>query len=561
LAGGIVLLVLYFFFLRVRALVLLALSLAAATTWTLAIARLASGSLHAATAILAPVVLFHGVTDSISLLARYLEERRTGAKPERAIAVAQHGTAGSTLTSSAAAAAAYAALAFADLKGYRDFGILGVAGMAASWTAAHGMLPALVVALDRVWPLVRPRSRGVSGLYGVPFAWVAGRAPRVLAWTGAALFVAAAGIATRWIAGAPVETTVSKTGPRSWARDHGDVEERLDAALRGRGTPIAAIATDTPEQAEAAALVLSERRLPGTGEALLGPVHSAGRLLPEDQDDKLAVYDEIRSIARVLGEIGDRSEKEGVAAVTPPTDLAPIGLADLPPALGARFTDRSGRAGVVVTVGRGPGDQRNPESAPYLSTVARSIGDLHLPSGAVVHAAGTPLLAAASFDALRTQATRQVAWALGAVVLVTLFAFRRARLALVAAGTMLGGIAMMLAIAALRHEKLQPLSILALPVTFGVGVDYAVHLVRRYAEEGSRTSGALLRETGAALVVTSGTTLSAYVGMIPADHQAIAAFGRLATYGEVSCLLAALLVLPALLQAVPRRTLVPGRGR
>jgi len=556
-AAGVVLLALYFFFFRVRALVVLALALGAAGAWTLAIARLLFDDLSSATALVVPVVLFHGLTDSIAVLARFLEERRDGATPEQAVAMAQRGTTASTGTASIAAGAAYGVLSFANLGAYREFGILGLVGLAASWIAAHGLVPPMAYVLERAWPMVRRGSRPPPAIAGAPFAWISGLFPRGLAAIGVLLFISAAGISTRWLFEAPIEDDLSRTRPRSWSEGPGALRERLAPCFAGRGAPLLEIATTSADDAESVRAALARRRVRGTGEPLLGPISTAASLLPPDQTEIVALYEETRRIARSLARIGGGAETAGVTEALPPPELRALELRDLPPSLSARFEDRAGRLGVVVHVGRGPGAARSPDQGPYLSAVAAAVRDVRLPGGRVVHGAGTPTLAAGVWDALKGEAPRLVGFALAAVVVVTLFAFRRGRLALVATGTMLGGISVMLAIAALRGERLQPLSVLALPVTFGVGVDYAVHLVRRYVEEGSRTSGPLLRETGSVLVVTSVTTLAPYAGLVPADHQALAAFGRLALTGEIACLGAALLVLPALLQTVKRTTLVP----
>ncbi len=57
----------------------------------------------------------------------------------------------------------------------------------------------------------------------------------------------------------------------------------------------------------------------------------------------------------------------------------------------------------------------------------------------------------------------------------------------------------------------------------------------------------MLWTTGGAVSLCSATTLIGYLTLLVADNRALCSFGALAGLGEVTCLLATLLVLPALL--------------
>ncbi len=101
--------------------------------------------------------------------------------------------------------------------------------------------------------------------------------------------------------------------------------------------------------------------------------------------------------------------------------------------------------------------------------------------------------------------------------------------------------------------KINFLNFAALPITFGIGVDYAVNVVQRYRADGSRDILAALRTTGGAVVLCSLTTMLGYLALVGSLNRAIRSLGTIAVVGEVSCLLAAVLVLPALWLLVERR--------
>jgi predicted RND superfamily exporter protein len=112
-------------------------------------------------------------------------------------------------------------------------------------------------------------------------------------------------------------------------------------------------------------------------------------------------------------------------------------------------------------------------------------------------------------------------------------------------GGLLVGFAGLLGVAAAAGVRGNFLNFVVLPITFGIGVDYAVNIVQRQRQEPGASIVRLLRETGGAVALCSATTVIGYGSLFVADNQALAGFGLLAALGEVTCLLAALVVLPA----------------
>ncbi len=100
--------------------------------------------------------------------------------------------------------------------------------------------------------------------------------------------------------------------------------------------------------------------------------------------------------------------------------------------------------------------------------------------------------------------------------------------------------------------KLNFMNFAALPITFGIGVDYAVNVVQRYRADGSRDILDTLRSTGGAVVLCSLTTMLGYLALLGSHNRAIRSLGTIAVMGEVSCLLAAVTVLPALWLIIER---------
>jgi predicted RND superfamily exporter protein len=89
------------------------------------------------------------------------------------------------------------------------------------------------------------------------------------------------------------------------------------------------------------------------------------------------------------------------------------------------------------------------------------------------------------------------------------------------------------------------MNFIALPITFGIGVDYAVNVVERYVREGAGGVVSAVKNTGGAVILCSMTTTLGYLALIWSMNEGVRSLGQAAVLGEVSCLLAAVIVLPA----------------
>jgi predicted RND superfamily exporter protein len=114
--------------------------------------------------------------------------------------------------------------------------------------------------------------------------------------------------------------------------------------------------------------------------------------------------------------------------------------------------------------------------------------------------------------------------------------------------SLLFGVLLMLGTMGFMVWKINFLNFIALPITFGIGVDYAVNMFGRYREEarrGTRSMGRVIRSTGGSVVLASVTTIIGYGSLLLSGSQAFVSFGRIAVLGEFSCIFAAVICMPA----------------
>ncbi len=132
------------FFRSFWATVALVASLLASTLWTFGVSYFVVGYLNANSAFLGSIVLGNGINFGIIFLARFLEERRAGHCHLRSNQVAIRKTAKATLTAALAAGLSYGSLMLTSFRGFKQFGVIGLIGMALCWVSSYTLLPALL---------------------------------------------------------------------------------------------------------------------------------------------------------------------------------------------------------------------------------------------------------------------------------------------------------------------------------------------------------------------------------------------------------------------------------
>ena len=134
----------------------------------------------------------------------------------------------------------------------------------------------------------------------------------------------------------------------------------------------------------------------------------------------------------------------------------------------------------------------------------------------------------------------------GSMVMVLLL-LGRGGLGLVTIVCAVAGSAGMIALAGAAGVKVNFLDFIALPITIGIGADYAANIAARERDEPGSELGAVLLASGGAVLLCSLTTIIGYGSLLVSDNAGIRSFGLAAILGEVTCLAAALLLCPALL--------------
>jgi uncharacterized protein len=281
-------------------------------------------------------------------------------------------------------------------------------------------------------------------------------------------------------------------------------------------------------------------------------VLSVDELVPEGQEAKLGLVGEIRALATPESLSYLPPDKRAVAQrLVPPRDLRAFGAADLPLVLRTLLTERSGLVGAPVLVYATAA--MDPWNGRSVTAFARELRGIPMPRPDVPMASSS-LVFADVLEAIEHDGPRATLLSLCGVAALVLVAFglgRRSFRSLADAFWVLASLAMGIVwfggLAGALRLRLNMLNFIALPITFGIGVDYATNVFQRRRLDHARSIADVIRTTGGAVGLCSLTTVVGYSSLLVARNQALKSFGLLAVLGEIACLAAAVLALPAVL--------------
>ena len=545
--------VIFIYYRRFRVMVPMAVTMFAGLSLTFGLTRLAIGHLNVITGFLVSIIAGNGINFGILYVARFLEERRRGLELAAAITQAHLATWVGTLTAALAAAAAYGSLAVTQFHGFKHFAFIGTSGMLLCWLATYFLAPAVLILQDRRWPIHGSagsktwfqRWRQRPSAYERPFVFLVSKAPRAMAILSLVLAAAGAVAFVLWLRSDPIEYDM-----RHMQNDLGGGKELYRVAAKaaevlGNNTESGMVVlANSPDEVPELKKVLEERRDAAPPEIKpFEGVHTLQDFVPPDQAEKIPILEDVRRKllkARRQGAISDSDWKE-LKELMPPEHLKPYSLADLPEDLARPFSEVDGTRGRLVFIT--PTDGKDDNDLHYLLRWADSFRLTRLPNGDVIRGSGRAVIFADILDAVLKDIPKAAAVSLSLTILTVFLAFGRGRAALEVVGSLGVGLLWLALLLYLGHIKINFFNFVAIPITFGIGVDYAVNVMQRVLNGGGVIPA--MRSTGGAVVLNSLTTTLGYLALLRSVNQAVRSLGLIAVLGEVCCLAAAMIALPS----------------
>lgn len=525
-------------------------ALGAGTLATFGLCYFIVGYLNANTAFLGSIVIGNGINFGIIFLARYFEERRSGLHWQLAMPRSMAFTAQATWTAALAAGIAYGSLVLTDFRGFNQFGVIGGVGMVLCWIACFSIMPALLIAFEKM-NLVRVKATKDRKVVFTALANFVIRFSKPICVLVALSLVFTVFFVSR-LNNSVIETDFSKLrNKKALLYGSGYWGKKVDAVFERYLTPTL-VMTASPNEARIVVESMRKVKARQGEETTIADINVVDDFVPKDQAKKMRVIADLKRLLspQVLARLsGD--DKKLAEEILPKGDIKPIRQEDLPDAVLIHFREMNGTIGNMIHVY--PKLQQGFWDGRRVVRFAESIREGVRESGAGAFIAGQPALSADMIQSITKDGPKATLFALLAVMGLVLILFPKWTHFRSVLGALLLGVGWMVAIMSAFDLKINFLNFIALPITFGIGVDYAVNIFSRYRADGSRSISSAIQSTGGAVALCSWTTVIGYGSLLIAGSQAFVSFGLLAVLGEVTCLVAALFALPAAWQFFARK--------
>ncbi len=157
-------------------------------------------------------------------------------------------------------------------------------------------------------------------------------------------------------------------------------------------------------------------------------------------------------------------------------------------------------------------------------------------------------------DQLKADFLRVALLAFSVVFVVILLDYRRLSPALLTLLPLVFGCVTMVGVMNFFGLKFNIINIAMVPLIIGIGIDYGVYMVHRWITEGKGISSipAVVESTGRAVALSALTTMIGFGAIMFAKYQGLVLMSRTLVMGIGLCLVAAVLMLPALLLIIEK---------
>jgi predicted RND superfamily exporter protein len=533
------------YFRRFRAVPIIGVPAVLGTVMAFAAAELAFGYVNSSTAFLGSIILGNGINYSIILMARYQEERAAGHDVETSIIQAVSGVLAGTAIAAICASASYASLMMTSFRGFFQFGVMGAIGVLCCWVATMTILPAVLFLSDR--NNTSPRARRAPLSLGFLGALLRRHTTRIL--VASAVFTVLAGMGLKHFTKDTFEYDFRKLSARVEVSKTTREFEDNQGSLFGRWPNPNILLADKLEEVELMRQAIRRQDAAAPGPDVIGQIVTIWDVLPGTPEVQARKLDLIHAINKLKHdkalELASAEDRKQIAEINPPDDLRVLTPNDLPPLARRPFTEADGSIGRVLLMY--PVEQGlSVWNGRDLLRIANVVQHLYIPEeNKTIDTSGSAVVFAAMIRSVLQDGPKATLASLAAVVALILLVMRPARSAFTAIATVLLGIFWMIGAAGFAEVKVTFLNFIALPITFGIGAEYAINIVSRQRE--SRDMVQAVMSTGSAVALCSWTTIVGYGSLLAARNRALQGFGAMAILGEVACLLTAILALPSLI--------------
>ena len=528
-----------FYFRQPLAAFFVAIPLAMGLIWAFAITYWVIGNLNTMTAFLFVILFGLGIDFGIHMFARYLEVRMDKTDVRMSIETMLSQTGQAILTAAITTSIAFFSLTLTDFRGFSEFGFIVGTGILMSLVSMTTVLPAVLVLADQKFMWIRMRH-----VWGHNWGGSRGHFPYPkLVLAGALILTIYLGIHLR-----DIDFEYDFTNLRSNLPASVKVKQKMATIPKygSESQSYGIVLADSKAELDEIVAALEKKISEDDPTPTIDKVKTLWTEL-RGQDEKLDIIGEIRALTN--GEGANLIKGEQKAKLDSLRDLLNVkrlSVEDLPENLLRKFETIDGSQAYFAQIL--PSVQlRDGKNA---IAFAEDSHEIHTASGKVFYSSSSNIIFADMLRLMLRDSPRAISLTVIVVLLIVLADFRSLRSALLVIFPLACGTVWMCGSLYLQDLKLNFYNMVALPTIIGMGIDNGVHLYHRYREEGPGSMPVVIRSTGGAMFISMLTTMVGFFGLMMAAHPGLNSIGRLALIGLWTCFVAAVLVLPAILEVL-----------
>lgn len=528
-----------FYFRQPLAAFFVAIPLAMGLIWAFAITYWVIGNLNTMTAFLFVILFGLGIDFGIHMFARYLEVRMDKTDVRMSIETMLSQTGQAILTAAITTSIAFFSLTLTDFRGFSEFGFIVGTGILMSLVSMTTVLPAVLVLADQRFMWIRMRH-----VWGHNWGGSQGHFPYPkLVIAGALILTIYLGIHLR-----DIDFEYDFTNLRSNLPASVKVKQKMATIPRygSESQSYGIVLADSKAELDEIVAALEKKIAEDDPTPTIDKVKTLWTEL-RGQDEKLDIIGEIRTLANGEGaKLIKGAQKAQLDSLRDLLDVKRLSVEDLPENLLRKFETIDGSQAYFAQIL--PSVQlRDGKNA---IAFAEDSHEIHTASGKVFYSSSSNIIFADMLRLMLRDSPRAISLTVVVVLLIVLADFRSLRSALLVIFPLACGTVWMCGSLYLQDLKLNFYNMVALPTIIGMGIDNGVHLYHRYREEGPGSMPVVIRSTGGAMFISMLTTMVGFFGLMMATHPGLNSIGRLALIGLLTCFVAAVLVLPAILEVL-----------
>ncbi len=528
-----------FYFRQPLAAFFVAIPLAMGLFWAFAITYWVIGNLNTMTAFLFVILFGLGIDFGIHMFARYLEVRMDKTDVRMSIETMLSQTGQAILTAAITTSIAFFSLTLTDFRGFTEFGFIVGTGILMSLVSMTTVLPAVLVLADQRFMWIRMRH-----VWGHNWGGSRGHFPYPkLVIAGALILTVYLGIHLR-----DIDFEYDFTNLRSNLPASVKVKQKMATIPRygSESQSYGIVLADSKAELDEIVAALEKKIAEDDPTPTIDKVKTLWTEL-RGQDEKLDIIGEIRALANgESAKLIKGAQKAQLDSLRDLLDVKRLSVEDLPENLLRKFETIDGSQAYFAQIL--PSVQlRDGKNA---IAFAEDSHEIHTASGKVFYSSSSNIIFADMLRLMLRDSPRAISLTVVVVLLIVLADFRSLRSALLVIFPLACGTVWMCGSLYLQDLKLNFYNMVALPTIIGMGIDNGVHLYHRYREEGPGSMPVVIRSTGGAMFISMLTTMVGFFGLMMATHPGLNSIGRLALIGLLTCFVAAVLVLPAILEVL-----------